>query len=220
MLKSWFEDIDSYFARDPAVRSRLEVVLCYPGFHAVAIHRLAHFFWRFGLRLFARMLSNVARVYTGIEIHPAATIGKRLFIDHGMGVIIGETARIGDNVTIYHDVTLGGTSWQDGIRHPQIEDDVIIGAGAQVLGPITVGKGARIGANAVVVKSVEAGATMVGVPAHAAHDEAAKAEEGFRAYAVSEEAEDGFADLKQLYAQLDALRARIEALENRQEELA
>jgi serine O-acetyltransferase len=169
LFKRFFTEIDSFFDRDPAARSRLEIFLCYPGFHAVVMHRLAHWIWNKGLHMFARFISTVSRFLTGIEIHPGAKIGERLFIDHGMGVVIGETARVGNNVTIYHGVTLGGVSPQDdekgSCRHPQIEDDVIIGAGAQVLGAITVGEHAKIGANSVVTSNVDAHSIMVGIPA-------------------------------------------------------
>jgi serine O-acetyltransferase len=152
-------------SRDPARPSWPEAILCYAGLHAVLWHRMAHALWRLGLKGLARFVSHVGRFLTGIEIHPGATIGRRLFIDHGMGVVIGETAEIGDDVLIYHGVTLGGLSGQPGKRHPTIEDHVTIGAGAQVLGPIQVGRGARVGANAVVVNGVRAGCTVVGIPA-------------------------------------------------------
>lgn len=164
-FKTLRSDIDSMMARDPAARSRLEVVFCYPGFHAVLIYRLAHGAWRRGFHVFGRWLSHLGRFLTGIEIHPGAEVGERLFIDHGMGVVIGETAVLGNDVTLYQGVTLGGTSLKGGKRHPTLEDNVIVGAGAQVLGPITVGHGARIGANAVVLKDVPSCATMVGIPA-------------------------------------------------------
>jgi len=158
------EDLNCVFDRDPAARTRFEVITTYPGFHAVMIHRLSHILWRNGLPWLARVLSNVARWFTGIEIHPGATIGRRFFIDHGMGVVIGETAEIGDDCTLYHGVTLGGTSWEKGKRHPTLGNDVVIGAGAKVLGPIRIGDDVRIGSNAVVLKDVPAGATVVGVP--------------------------------------------------------
>ena len=163
-------DIDSMMARDPAARSRLEVVLCYPGFHALFFYRLGHAAWARGFLLLGRWLTQIGRWLTGIEIHPGAQIGRRFFIDHGMGVVIGETAVIGDDVTLYQGVTLGGTSLNGGKRHPTLSNKVIVGAGAQVLGPITVGEGARVGANAVVLKDVPAGATMVGIPARAVVD--------------------------------------------------
>jgi len=158
------EDINAVFERDPAARSAFEIVTTYPGFHAVLMHRLSHRLWQAGLRWLARVLSNLSRWLTGIEIHPGAQIGRRFFIDHGMGVVIGETAVIGDDCTLYHGVTLGGTSWQKGKRHPTLGNDVVVGAGAKVLGPIEIGDHARIGSNAVVVKPVPEGATAVGVP--------------------------------------------------------
>ncbi len=158
------EDVDAAILRDPAVRSRAEVVLGYPGLHAVWAYRVHHRLWLRGHRLVARLLSQATRATTGIEIHPGATIGRRFFIDHGMGVVIGETAEVGDDVMIYHDVTLGGRSLARTKRHPTIGDGVVIGAGARVLGPVVVGAGAQIGANAVVVRDVPAGAVVVGVP--------------------------------------------------------
>jgi serine O-acetyltransferase len=158
------EDIQSVLDRDPAARNTLEVLFCYPGLHAIWAHRIAHRLWQSGLKLFARWISQIMRGITGIEIHPGATIGRNLFIDHGMGVVIGETTEIGDCVTIYHDVTLGGTSLQKTKRHPTIEDHVVIGAGAKVLGAITIGAHSRIGANAVVVKSAPPNSVVVGVP--------------------------------------------------------
>lgn len=159
------EDLDSAARRDPASRGRLELLLCYPGLHAVWVHRLAHRMWQQpGLQLPARLLSQATRWFTGVEIHPGATIGRRLFIDHAMGVVIGETAEVGDDVMLYHGVTLGGRSMERVKRHPTLEDGVTVGAGARILGPITIGRGAQIGANAVVVKDVPAGAVVVGVP--------------------------------------------------------
>ncbi len=158
------EDINCVFDRDPAARNAFEILTTYPGLHAVLFHRLTHWLWDIGLRWLARLISTLARWLTGIEIHPGATIGSRFFIDHGMGVVIGETAVIGDDCTLYHGVTLGGTSWQKGKRHPTLQNDVVVGAGAKVLGPIEIGSGARIGSNAVVVKPVPPGATVVGVP--------------------------------------------------------
>ena len=158
------EDVDAAVARDPAVRSRAEVVLGYPGLHAIWAYRLHHALWVRGRRLSARLISQAARAVTGVEIHPGAVIGRRFFIDHGMGVVIGETAEIGDDVMIYHDVTLGGRSLNRTKRHPTIGDGAVLGAGARVLGPVVVGAGAQIGANAVVVRDVPAGAVVVGVP--------------------------------------------------------
>jgi serine O-acetyltransferase len=167
MFNSFFTFIDSILARDPAARSRIHVILLYPGVHAVAFYRLANLFWRGRFFLVAHMVSQTARFLTGIEIHPAATIGQRLFIDHGMGVVIGETVEIGHDVTLYQHVTLGGQANVKAKRHPTIGDHVVVGAGAQILGPITIGAYARIGANAVVVHDVGPSLTMVGVPAHA-----------------------------------------------------
>ena len=189
------EDIRSVFDRDPAARNTLEVLFHYPGLHAIWFHRISHKLWLWRLYWLARFTSNIARWLTGIEIHPGAKIGRRFFIDHGMGVVIGETAEIGDDVTLYHGVTLGGTSWHKGKRHPTLKSGVVIGAGAKVLGPLIVGEQARIGSNAVVVRDVPANATMVGIPARVAKsgvDEAtserrkkmAKAY-GFDAYAIA-----------------------------------
>jgi serine O-acetyltransferase len=158
------KSLQSIYDRDPAARSALEVVLFYPGLHARWSHRLSHWLWKRNLKLLARGLSQVSRFLTGIEIHPGAAIGPRFFIDHGMGVVIGETAEVGTDVTLYHGVTLGGTSWEKGKRHPTIGDRVTIGAGAKVLGPIEIGHDSRIGANAVVVKSVPPNSVVVGVP--------------------------------------------------------
>jgi serine O-acetyltransferase len=159
------EDLDTAAARDPAARGRLELLLCYPGLHAVWVHRVVHRLWqRDGLKLLARLLSQLNRMFTGVEIHPGAVIGRRMFIDHAMGVVIGETAEVGDDVMLYHGVTLGGRSMERVKRHPTLEDGVTVGAGARILGPITVGARAQIGANAVVVKDVPPGAVVVGVP--------------------------------------------------------
>ena len=164
------EDVEAVFNRDPAARNSLEVILTYPGIHALILHRGAHYLWQNEQKLAARAISYGSRIITGIEIHPAAKIGKRFFIDQGVGVVIGETAEIGNDVTLYHGVTLGGVSWNNGKRHPTLEDGVIVGAGAKVLGPFTVGKNAKIGSNAVVVKPVPAGATMVGSAARMISD--------------------------------------------------
>ncbi len=158
------EDVACVFERDPAARNGVEVLTTYPGVHAILLHRIAHRLWRRGWRYAARLLSFLARVWTNIDIHPGATIGQRFFIDHGAGVVIGETAEIGNDVTLYHGVTLGGTSWNKGKRHPTLGDDVMVGAGAKILGPITVGNKARVGANSVVVKDVPSGQTVVGIP--------------------------------------------------------
>ncbi|MCG6887109.1 MAG: serine O-acetyltransferase [Proteobacteria bacterium] len=158
------EDIRCVFDRDPAARNSFEVLTAYPGLHAVVLHRFSNRLWKMHLKWLARFVSHIARWLTGIEIHPGATLGRRFFIDHGMGVVIGETAVIGDDCTLYHGVTLGGTSWQKGKRHPTLANDVVVGAGAKVLGPITLNTGVRVGSNAVVVKDVPAGATVVGIP--------------------------------------------------------
>ena len=165
------DDIRSIFARDPAARNVLELLTVYPGVHALVIHRASHWLWHHGLHWLARLLSYLGRFFTGIEIHPGARIGRRFFIDHGMGVVIGETSEIGDDCTLYHGVTLGGTTWNKGKRHPTLKNGVVIGAGAKVLGPITVGENARIGSNAVVVKDVPDGATVVGIPGRIAGGE-------------------------------------------------
>jgi serine O-acetyltransferase len=198
MLQRIREEIAVVFDRDPAVRSAWEVVTCYPGFHALLFHRCAHRLWHWNLKWLARWLSHWGRFFTGIEIHPGATIGERFFIDHGMGVVIGETSEIGNDCTLYHGVTLGGTSWDKGKRHPTLGNGVVVGAGAKILGPITVGDGAKIGSNAVVVKPVPAGATAVGTPARLieaagpaeTHVSAASAKERFVAYAVAKDIND------------------------------
>ena len=191
------EDVRCVRERDPAARSSFEVLTCYPGLHALWMHRLAHACWQGGLRWLARFVSHVARWLTGIEIHPGAKIGRCVFIDHGMGIVVGETAEIGDDSTIYQGVTLGGTSLVKGAkRHPTLGRGVIVGAGAQVLGGFTVGDGARIGSNAVVVKEVPPGATAVGNPARILHKEAEAAREsaanrmGFSAYGLSQDGDD------------------------------
>ena len=191
------EDIAVVFDRDPAARSSWEVLTCYPGLHALTWHRwVAHPLWHAGFRWLARWLSHWGRWLTGIEIHPGATIGRRVFIDHGMGVVIGETAEIGDDCTLYHGVTLGGVKWEKIKRHPTLGRKVVIGAGAKVLGPILVGDGARVGSNAVVVRDVPAGATAVGIPARivtgddALRRETQAAKIGFSAYAISADMND------------------------------
>lgn len=224
MFNTIREEIEGIKTRDPAARSSLEVVLCYPGFHAITAHRLAGWFWRNDLRVFGRIVSQLGRFLTGIEIHPAARIGKRFFVDHGMGVVVGETAEIGDDVTLYHDVTLGGVSpavnsdsQRNQKRHPTLEDGVIVGSGAQILGPITVGKGARVGANSVVTKDVPEGVTVVGIPARGIVRSSLAEPEQFAPYGTPlgdlpdpvARALDGLMD------QVTMLKARIEELESR-----
>src|SRR4029078_8149074 len=197
MLDRLREDIAVVFERDPAARPSWEVLTCYPGLHALVWHRaVSNRLWRGGARWLARWLSHWGRWLTGIEIHPGATIGRRVFIDHGMGVVIGETAEIGDDSTLYHGVTLGGTSWNKGKRHPSLGRNVVVGAGAKILGPIHVGDGAKVGSNAVVVRDVPAQATAVGIPARVVtaverdrhKPQAAKI--GFSAYAISSDMDD------------------------------
>lgn len=190
------EDISIVFERDPAARTHFEILTTYPGVHALILHRFSHWLWKIRLYWLGRAFSHIGRFLTGIEIHPGATIGNRVFIDHGMGVVIGETAIIGDDCTLYHGVTLGGTSWNKGKRHPTLEQGVVIGAGAKVLGPITIGKNAKIGSNAVVVKDVPENATAVGIPARILEEEKAKKRDetaqkiGFSAYAVGDDNND------------------------------
>ncbi len=206
------EDIAVVFDRDPAARTHLEIITTYPGVHALIIHRLSHWIWRKRFFWIARFISYISRWLTGIEIHPGATIGRRVFIDHGMGVVIGETAVINDDCTLYHGVTLGGTSWNKGKRHPTLEQGVVIGAGAKVLGPITIGKGAKIGSNAVVVKDVPENATAVGIPARIIEPETNKQRDemaekiGFSAYAISDNANDPMT--KAIHALLDHAAAQ------------
>jgi serine O-acetyltransferase len=217
------EDLDCVFDRDPAARTRFEVVTTYPGFHAVLVHRASHVLWRNGFLWLARVLSNVARWLTGIEIHPGATIGRRFFIDHGMGVVVGETAEIGDDCTLYHGVTLGGTSWEKGKRHPTLGNDVVIGAGAKVLGPILIGDDVRIGSNAVVLKDVPAGATVVGVPGRVVgggKDEQHKRREaiakkmGFDAYGSTQDMPDPVANA------INSMLDHIHVMDQRLEEMS
>lgn len=221
------EEIAVVFERDPAARSTWEVVTCYPGFHALLAHRLSRGLWVRDFKWLGRWIAHGARWLTGIEIHPGATIGRRFFIDHGMGVVIGETAQVGDNVTLYQGVTLGGTSWNKGKRHPTLEDGVIVGAGAKILGPFTVGAGAKIGSNAVVTKEVPAGATVVGIPGKIvkraepdveealdiapARREAICQKFGFDAYGVSQDMPDPVA--RSMQAMLDHMHAVDERIE-------
>ncbi|XSG83771.1 MAG: serine O-acetyltransferase [Methylohalobius sp. ZOD2] len=229
MLNCWVElrrrlreDVSCVFARDPAARSWWEVATAYPGVHALWLHRLSHCLWNHGWYWSARFLSHIARWLTGIEIHPGAHIGQRFFIDHGMGVVIGETAVIGDDCTLYHGVTLGGTSWKKGKRHPTLGRNVVVGAGAKILGPIQVGDNARIGSNSVVLKDVPPGATVVGIPAHvvsadrkasAAHKAAIAKQLGFDAYGLTPDMSDPVA-----YA-INHMLEHIQALDRQIEEL-
>jgi len=203
MFEKLKEDINVIFERDPAARSTLEVLTTYPGLHAVVIHRFAHSLWMLELKWLAKMVSHLSRWLTGIEIHPGAQIGRRFFIDHGMGVVIGETAIIGEDCTLYHGVTLGGTSWKAGKRHPTLGNNVVVGAGAKVLGPIEIKDGARVGSNAVVVKDVPKETTVVGVPGRLvegkavkenAHREKMAEKMGFDAYGATEDAPDPVAN--------------------------
>lgn len=188
------EEIRVIFDRDPAARSTWEVLTCYPGFHALALHRVSNRLWNWGLKWFARWLSYISRWLTGIEIHPGARIGRRVFIDHGMGIVVGETADIGDDCTLYQGVTLGGTSWQKGKRHPTLGRGVVVGAGAKILGPVAVGDGAKVGSNAVVVKDVPSGATAVGIPARIIDENAKSGTEAarpkFAAYGIGADMND------------------------------
>jgi serine O-acetyltransferase len=220
VFKHFLAHVDSIIARDPAAGSRFEVALCYPGLHAVVLHRGAHWLADRGLPTAARWVSQLGRFLTGIEIHPTATIGRDLFIDHGMGVVIGSTAVVGDNVTLYQGVTLGGTSLQRGVkRHPTLGNNVIVGAGAHVLGPIMVGDGARVGANAVVLHDVPQGATMVGIPAKASQDIGRSAPD-FLAYGTpcSEAADPIACLLTTLNTQVRTLTERLQAVEAAQAE--
>jgi serine O-acetyltransferase len=222
IFKRIIEDLDAFLARDPAARSRLEVAFLYPGFHALMAHRVANRLWRNRWRYLARFVSQLSRLLTGVEIHPGATIGKRFVIDHGAGIVIGETAEIGDDVTLYQNVTLGGVApsvdsheQRNTKRHPTLADGVIVGSGGQVLGPYMVGEGARIGANAVVTRDIPAGVTAVGIPARVVMPkDKAKAKE-FQAYGTPA---DGCPDpvlrtIDNLRAQVTALTERLEALE-------
>jgi serine O-acetyltransferase len=216
------QDISIVFDRDPAARTHFEVLTTYPGVHALILHRFSHWLWSIRLYWLGRLFSHIGRFLTGIEIHPGATIGKRVFIDHGMGIVIGETAVIGNDCTLYHGVTLGGTSWNKGKRHPTLEDGVVIGAGAKVLGPITIGKHAKIGSNAVVVKDVPAHATAVGIPARILEEEKAKQaadKAQFSAYAVGDDENDPIHKaLQPLLAEMKALKKQLAALNDTQSE--
>ena len=223
MFKKLIEDIDGMMARDPAARTRLEVLVCYPGLHAILLHRPARWLWNHNWRILARFLSQLGRFLTGIEIHPGASIGKRLFIDHAMGVVIGETAEIGNDVTLYHDVTLGGVapsvdsdSQRQQKRHPTLKDDVIVGSGAQILGPITVGVGARVGANAVVTKDVPDCVTVVGVPAKIVGSRAKTEAHDFSPYGtpMGDVPDPVARAIEGLIDQVSGLKARVEEMES------
>ncbi len=220
---NWFrEEIQVVFERDPAARSTLETIFACPGFQAIVMHRFNHWLWNKKLYLLARMSAHLARFLTGIEIHPAAAIGKRFFIDHGMGIVIGETSEIGDNCSIYHGVTLGGTTWQKGKRHPTLQNNVVVGAGAKILGPVTISEGARIGSNAVVVKDVPPGATVVGIPGRVVTRKEVQAQRaemakkiGFDAYGASQDMPDPIANaLDRLLDHMHKVEQRLNELEN------
>lgn len=216
------EDIQSVFHRDPAARNAIEVLTCYPGLHALLFHRISHWLWMNNLKWLARFLSSLSRWFTGIEIHPGAKIGRRFFIDHGMGVVIGETAEIGDDVTLYQGVTLGGTSWNKGKRHPTLKDGVVVGAGAKILGPFEVGEGAKIGSNAVVTKPVPPGATVVGIPGRVIVKTPEKDDSkrrdmeekiGFDAYGLSEEMPDPVArSIRSILDHMHTVDMRLEQI--------
>lgn len=217
MFSTLIDYVDSVKARDPAARSRVEIALLYPGVRALIAYRLANPLWRSGFHFLSRLISELGKLLSGIEIHPGAKIGRRLFIDHGMGVVIGETAVIGDDVTLYHGVTLGGIGVGNshiGRRHPEIEDGVVVGAGAQILGPITLHRGARVGANAVVLKDVPAGVTVVGIPAQAVDASAPARLESFAPYgAPGDDVPDPTAQaICTLTAEVQALRRRLDGL--------
>ncbi|MBC6440397.1 MAG: serine O-acetyltransferase [Rhodospirillales bacterium] len=221
MFKSIGNEISAVFGRDPAVRSRLEVAFCYPGFHAILFYRASNWLWRREIKLLGRFVSHLGRFFTGIEIHPGATIGKAFFIDHGMGVVIGETAEVGKHVTLYHGVTLGGTTWNKGKRHPTLGDNVVVGAGAKILGPVTVGAGAAVGSNAVVVKDVPPGSTVVGIPARVVGRSAPKATDAshFAAYGATtpdmpDPVNKAINGLMEHIAKLDARIAELEGDES------
>lgn len=212
MFKQLKEDVQAVFDRDPAARNTLEVLTTYPGIHALIMHRVAHELWQKECKSTARAISAFSRFATGIEIHPGAKIGKRFFIDHGMGVVIGETAEIGDDVTLYHGVTLGGTTWDKGKRHPTLEDGVIVGAGAKILGPFTVGKNAKVGSNAVVTKAVPAGATAVGNSARIIlKDETGKTNNEFKPYAATQAQSDN--------SMLESIKILLDRLQKNENQL-
>ncbi len=213
MLRELWSEVETYKERDPALRSRLDVIFSYPGFHALVFHRVANKLWRNRFFFWGRFVSHIGRMLTGIEIHPGATIGKGLFIDHGMGVVIGETAEVGNNVTLYQGVTLGGTSLNKGKRHPTIADGVIVGSGAKILGPFIVGENARVAANAVVLKEVPPGVTVVGIPGRIAKGKADN-DQAFEAYGTAADVKDPVdRRLEALLDEVERLNARVLLLE-------
>ena len=214
ILGKFREDLSVVFQRDPAARNYFEILTTYPGVHALILHRLAHFLWSIKLKLIARIFSHLARILTGIEIHPGAQIGRRFFIDHGMGVVIGETAIIGDDCTLYHGVTLGGTTWKKGKRHPTLRDNVVIGAGAKVLGPITLGNNSKVGSNAVVVTDIPNDSTAVGIPAKII--ESGEKLKKFSAYAVEKNSQDPvLQSIDEILKTLEQQQKEIKALKKK-----
>jgi len=226
MFKNLKEDVQAFMERDPAARSALEIILCYPGYHAIVFYRLCHWLWKANLRLPARFISHIGKMLSGIEIHPGATIGRRFVIDHGTGVVVGETSIIGDDVTLYHDVTLGGiapsvdSESQIGQkRHPTLENGSIIGSGAAVLGPIVVGEGAKVGANSVVTKSVPAGMTAVGIPARIVMPKDKSKKKDFVAYGTLQDGPDPVVQtIDELRRQISTLVGRIDELEGQSDQ--
>ena len=208
-------DISVVLARDPAAKSKLDALISYPGVHALISYRIAHWAWENGFCTMGRFVSHIGRFLSGIEIHPAAQIGRGVFFDHGMGIVIGETAEIGDNVTLYQGVTLGGTSLEGGKRHPTLEEGVIVGAGAKILGPIRIGRNARVGSNAVVVKPVMENSTVIGIPAKAVQPPEAEDQKNFCAYGLSnDELPDPIArSLEGMFDMICGLKSRVEELE-------
>lgn len=228
------EDVMCIFERDPAARTRFEVLTCYAGVHAILLHRVNHWLWGKGLRWSARFFGNMARWLTGIEIHPGAVIGRRFFVDHGTGVVVGETTVVGDDVTLYQGVTLGGRSLSDGKRHPTVGNNVVIGAGAKILGPFDIGEGARIGSNAVVLEAVPEGATVVGIPARVVRcrdanqrcvelvtDQAVEtpAKAAFNAYGVDENSSETMDPIEELRDEIAKLRTELAAVRGAHESL-
>ena len=212
MFSKLKSDLSIVFDRDPAARSYWEIITTYPGVHAILFHRLSHRLWKMKLYWLGRAFSHIGRFLTGIEIHPGAVIGQRFFIDHGMGVVIGETAVIGNDCTLYHGVTLGGTSWKQGKRHPTLENKVVVGAGAQILGPITVGSGAKIGSNAVVISDIPPNSTAIGIPARVINNDKKKTP-SFSPYAVSKNEDDPiFKTLQELISQVEDQKKQLDNL--------